>query len=170
MHAWCGRCWHSAPVRPAKYPDPDNQTLAAVELMVGHPLGGQEIRALINEVAARLDPMGPRHSVVIVGGSLLAWHGLRQTTEDVDSVRHLGAELRRAVASVASDHGLSPSGLNVNAASLIPATFDPRECEVFLDHPRLLVLGAPLRDVFVMKIYRGSPNDLDGMVAMWPRT
>ncbi len=114
--------------------------------------------------------MGPRHSLVIVGGSLLAWHGLRQTTEDVDSVRHLGAELRTAVASVASDHGLSPTWLNANAASFIPATFDPGECEVFLYHPRLLVLGAPLRDVFVMRIYRGSPNGLDDMVAMWPRT
>ena len=114
--------------------------------------------------------MGPRHSLVIVGGSLLAWHGLRQTTEDVDSVRHLGAELRTAVASVASDHGLSPTWLNANAASFIPATFDAGECEVFLYHPRLLVLGAPLRDVFVMRIYRGSPNGLDDMVAMWPRT
>ena len=70
----------------------------------------------------------------------------------------------------ASDHGLSPTWLNANAASFIPATFDPGECEVFLAHPRLLVLEAPLRDVFVMKIYRGSSNDLDGMVAKWPRT
>ena len=74
------------------------------------------------------------------------------------------------MASVALEHDLSPTWLNANAAQFIPATFDPEACEVLLDLPRLLVLGAPTRDVFVMKMYRSNPNDLSDMVAMWPYT
>jgi len=138
--------------------------------MAERQLSGPEIRGLIEEVAARLAPEGPQHTVIIVGGSLLAWRGLRYTTEDVDSVRRLDAELRAAVASVAPEHGRSPTWLNANAAWFIPATFDPDACEVLLDHPRLLVLGAPIRDVFVMKMYRSDPNDHDDMVVRWPLT
>jgi len=39
---------------------------------------------------------------------------------------------------------------------------------VLFDHPRLLVLGAPLRDVFVMKLYRAEANDVADMRVIWP--
>jgi hypothetical protein len=61
-----------------------------------------------------------RHVLIIVGGSLLAWHGLRESTEDVDSVRLLDDELRSAVASVAAFHDLPSDWLNANAAMFIP--------------------------------------------------
>jgi hypothetical protein len=59
--------------------------------MPSRPLTGAEIRALVQEVAERLESEGSQHVVIIVGGSLLAWHGLRETTEDVDCVRLLDA-------------------------------------------------------------------------------
>ena len=43
----------------------------------------------------------PQHTLILVGGSLLAWHGLREATLDVDSVLRLGAELSAAAALVA---------------------------------------------------------------------
>ncbi len=138
------------------------------ELMPSRPLSGSEIRTLVREVAERLDPNGKRHVLIIVGGSLLALHGLRETTEDVDSVRLIDDELRSAVASVAADHDLAPDWLNANAAMFIPATLDPDSCGVLLDHHRLLVLGAPMREVFVMKMYRALPNDVADMIQMWP--
>ena len=61
------------------------------------------------------------------------------------------------------------SGAEIGAMFL-PATFDARNCDVLLDHPRLLVLGAAIRDVFVMKMYRADANDLADMVVMWPET
>jgi hypothetical protein len=41
---------------------------------------------------------------------------------------------------------------------------------VLLDLARLLVLGAPLRQVFVMKLFaaRGRARDYDDLVALWP--
>jgi hypothetical protein len=136
--------------------------------MAARPLSGAEIRALVEEVAERLRPDGPQHVLIIVGGSLLAWHGLRDTTEDVDSVRRLDEELQEAVESVASDHDLAPTWLNANAAMFAPATLDPAACEVLLGHPRLLVLGAPLNEAFLMKMYRADPNDVADMITMWP--
>lgn len=90
--------------------------------------------------------------VVIVGGSLLAWRGLRASTEDVDSVTRFDDELRRAVEQVAAAHDLPTAWLNDNASIFLPATFARDDCDVLMDHQRLLVLGAPLKVVFVMKM------------------
>jgi len=56
-------------------------------------LDGDTIRALVGEVADRLPPQGPQQLLVVAGRSLLAWHGLRASTRDVDSLRPLAAEL-----------------------------------------------------------------------------
>jgi hypothetical protein len=60
--------------------------------------------------------------------------------------------------------------LNDSSAAFRPQTFVERDCEVLLDRARLLVLGAPLRQVFVMKLFaaRVRTRDYDDMVAMWP--
>jgi hypothetical protein len=56
------------------------------------PLNASEILAYLNEVAGALPPTGPRHTIVVVGGSLLALHGLRQSTLDVDTLARIEAE------------------------------------------------------------------------------
>jgi hypothetical protein len=33
----------------------------------------------------------------------------------------------------------------------------------------MLVLGAPMREVFLMKMYRGFPNDVADMIRIWPQ-
>lgn len=133
------------------------------------PLGGADIRDYLREVADELVGPGPQHTVVVVGGALLAWHALRDTTRDVDSVRRLDDELRQAVARVALRHELGPAWLNDNAAGFLPATFREQDCQVLLDRPRLSVLGAPLDQVFLMKLYRVDAQDYEDMVTMWPR-
>jgi Nucleotidyltransferase of unknown function (DUF6036) len=134
------------------------------------PLNASEILACLGEVAEALPPTGTRHTIVVVGGSLLALHGLRQTTLDVDTVWPIEEELREAVARVARVHDLAPAWLNDSSAAFRPQTFVERDCEVLLDRARLLVLGAPLRQVFVMKLFaaRVRTRDYDDMVAMWP--
>jgi hypothetical protein len=134
------------------------------------PLNASEILACLGEVAEALPPTGPRHTIVVVGGSLLALRGLRQTTLDVDTVWPIEEELREAVARVARVHDLAPAWLNDSSAAFRPQTFVERDCEVLLDRARLLVLGAPLRQVFVMKLFtaRVRTRDYDDMVAMWP--
>jgi hypothetical protein len=96
--------------------------------MASRPLSGTEIRTLVQEVAERLDPKGKRHVLIIVGGSLLAWRGLRETTEDVDSVRLIDDEVRSAVASVAAAYRLIGSTPTLPCSSRrrltrTPATF-----------------------------------------------
>ncbi len=61
--------------------------------MIRVELDGHTIRALLGEVADRLPPEGPQHVVIVAGGSLLAWRGLRESTRDVDSLLPLAAEL-----------------------------------------------------------------------------
>jgi hypothetical protein len=106
------------------------------------PLDGNQIVTLLSEVAAELPDRVSRHVVVVAGGSLFAWRGLRETTLDVDSIRRIEAEPAAAVERVAARHDLAPKWLNDSAAAFTPQTFDESCCETLLDHPWPLVLGA----------------------------
>lgn len=102
-----------------------------------------------------------------MGGALLAWYGLRDTTLDVDSLRKIDTELRVAVEFVAARHGLRIDWLNDNAAPFAPTTFQETDCAVLLEHPRLMLLGAPLDQVFLMKLYRLNAQDYEDLVKIW---
>jgi hypothetical protein len=130
-------------------------------------LDGEAIKALIVEVAAELDDQAQR-TIIVVGGSLLAWHDLRDATEDVDSIRPLDDALREAAKTVAARHGLAANWLNDHAAPWASATLDMDVCEVLFEHGKLHVLGLPLRDIFLMKLNRGDPPDLVDMRSVWP--
>lgn len=136
--------------------------------MPDRPLTGPRILALVAEVADELPEGQPRRSILIVGGSLLAWHNLRDSTADVDSLLRLDPELREAVRRVAGRHGLAPGWLNDSAAGWRPQTLDISACELLMDHPRLLVLGAPYRDLFLMKLLAARAVDHDDLVRLWP--
>jgi len=132
------------------------------------PLSAAQIRGYLAEVADALPRDGPQLSIVMVGGSLLAWHGLRRTTVDVDSVRRLTGELREAAATVARRHDLDPHWLNDKAAGFAPAGLRDQDAAVLLDRPRLRVLGAPLDQVFLMKLFAARSRDVADLVALWP--
>ena len=134
------------------------------------PLNASDILAYLSEVADALPPTGPRHTIVVVGGSVLALRGLRQSTLDVDTVARIEAELADAVAAVARVHDLAPAWLNDASAPFRPRTLVEADCEVLLDRPRLLALSAPLRQVFVIKLFaaRVRTRDYDDLVALWP--
>lgn len=135
--------------------------------MTERPLNGDEIRALLLEVAEVL-PDGEQHSITVVGGAVLALHELRSTTADVDTVRRLPGTVRSAAAVVAKIHGLGPHWLNDAAAAFRPANMDDAARHLLLDHPRLRVFGAPLREVFLMKLYAARTRDYDDLIALWP--
>ena len=103
-----------------------------------------------------------------MGGALLAWHGLRDSTHDVDSVERLDTVLKNAVMHVAKRHDLAPEWLNDSAAAFIPSTFNPGECEILLEHPLLLVLGMPWNQLFLMKLFASRATDTDDIEAIWP--
>jgi hypothetical protein len=132
------------------------------------PLTGEQIAALVAEVAEQLPSGEHSHTIIVAGGSLMAWRGLRESTVDVDSVQRLDPELRAAVAEVAARHDLAPRWLNDNAAMFRPQTLTESTCDVLLDHPRLLVLGASYRAVFLMKLFAARAADYDDLVRLWP--
>lgn len=138
--------------------------------MPDQPLGREQIEELVREVARELDDAGAQHVVVMAGGSLLAWQNLRQSTKDVDTVSRIDSELAQAVEVVAARHGLAPRWMNDHAAMFAPQTFVASSCEVLLETPRLRVLGLPLRDVFVMKLFAARTRDHDDLVSLWPHT
>ena len=138
--------------------------------MDAQPLSGDRIKQLMSEVATQLAPSGAQHVIILVGGSLLAWHGLRDSTHDVDSTHRFDQELATAIAAVAETNSLAPTWLNAGAAAFTPATLRTDECHRLLETPRLLVLGAPFQQLFVMKLARSQPNDLADMVVLFPHT
>ena len=73
------------------------------------------------------------------------------------------------MARVAERHELTPKWLNDRSRPFLPVTFDIEDCEVLLDDPRLLVLGASFDQVFIMKVHAGRATDADDLEALWPR-
>lgn len=57
-------------------------------------LDGPTIKAHVGEVADQISDDGEQRTLVLVGGALLAWYGMRVATRDVDSVRRLDDEPR----------------------------------------------------------------------------
>ena len=126
-----------------------------------------QILSYLHEVATELDPTGVQHVIVVVGGALLAVRGLRDSTMDIDSVRRIEPELQKAINSVAHRHGLSPHWVNSAASAFTPDTLEIARCFTLKDHPRLLVLGAPLDQVFVMKLHAARDRDREDLVRLW---
>lgn len=52
--------------------------------MSDRPLGAEEIKSLLHEVAGEMAD-GTGQTIVMVGGALLSLRGLRQATRDVDT-------------------------------------------------------------------------------------
>lgn len=109
-------------------------------------------------------------TVVVVGGALMAHYELRDGTHDVDSARRLEEELKAAVAVVADRRGLAHNWLNARATAFRPATLDESECEEILSHGRLVVLAAPIDQVFLMKLHSSRARDQEDLVLAWPQT
>ncbi len=97
-----------------------------------------DIERYVSEVADELPGSGGQRVVIIVGGALLAMHGLHAATRDVDSVKRLDEELTAAIARAASRHGLAPRWLNDSALPFLPATFDEDAWETILVRKSLL--------------------------------
>lgn len=131
-------------------------------------LSGDRIRDLLHEVADCLSPEREQSTVLMVGGSLLAWHGLRPGTEDVDSSMRIDDGVKKAVQQVAEKHRLAVDWLNDHSAAWHPQTLRLEDCDVLVEHPRLRVLGAPLHAVFLMKLNRSQPQDVVDMITLWP--
>jgi hypothetical protein len=130
-------------------------------------LSGDEIRVLLLEVADLVPETESPCTIIVVGGSLLALLGYRDTTDDVDSIRRLETSVKEATAIVADRHGLAPKWLNDAAAWFMPQTFEESECEILINHPRLRVLGAPLQQIFAMKLYAARAIDVEDLVIIW---
>lgn len=102
---------------------------------------------------------------------MLAWHALRDSTRDVDSFWALDDSMRSAVARVGRRHGLVAEWVNDSARPFMPQTLREQDCELLLEHPQLLVLGAPLQQLFLMKLHvaRVRSRDYEDLLLLWPR-
>ena len=64
-------------------------------------LDASAIMRFLDELAGELPSEGAQHLVVMVGGALLAWRGLREATRDVDSGIRLDADILTASRRIA---------------------------------------------------------------------
>lgn len=129
----------------------------------------QDIINNLGAVAEILAAAGhPQTRLIVVGGSYLALHRLRDATRDVDTITALDDAVREAVREVATRGGLATNWLNAHARPWTPAGLREQDCHVLLEHPKLLVLGPPADQVFLMKLSASRAPDLNDMVALWP--
>jgi hypothetical protein len=85
-------------------------------------LSGDDILDLLDAVADRLEESlsGEPSTVVVVGGSFMALHGLRAGTADVDTITRIDDRLRGVVEEVAAERDLRPDWLNDRSAAFEP--------------------------------------------------
>ena len=133
-------------------------------------LSRAQIAQYLRELADLLGDKGSPETIIVVGGALLAHYGIREGTRDVDSARQFDEELQSAVTEVAKRHDLAPDWLNARAAPFRPATLKESDCEVILERGRLLVLAAPIDQVFLMKLNSARATDQADLVVAWPHT
>jgi len=127
-----------------------------------------DILAHIGEVGDELASQGLTGTLVVVGGSYMALHDLRDSTADVDSVTRLSDEIKAVITTIATRHGLRPDWLNDNAAMFSPAGLNEDDCDVLFQHTNLTILGPPASQVFLMKLSASRAPDHDDMIALWP--
>lgn len=128
------------------------------------------IIASFDAIAEHLDKeRAPAGLLIVVGGSYMALHGLRESTRDIDTVNRITHAIRNAVDEIARSRGFQPNWLNDRAAAFAPAGLTEADCSVLYEHPRLRVLGPPPDCVFLMKLYAAREPDYDDLVALWAR-
>jgi hypothetical protein len=93
-------------------------------------LGKAEIVAHLGELADELARRDLVCRLVVVGGSYLALHDLRESTADIDSLTKLTAEVQVAVRQIAGRHGLRTDWINDSAMPFTPTGLELDECEV----------------------------------------
>lgn len=133
-------------------------------------LSGDDILDLLGLVADRLEKsVGVEPAtLVVVGGSFMALHGLRAGTADVDTITRIDDRLRGVVEEVAAARDLRPDWLNDRAAAFAPLGLDIKSCTTLFERSSLVVLGPPADVVFLMKLFAARTVDYDDMVALWP--
>jgi hypothetical protein len=132
-------------------------------------LGKTQILNHLGEVAGELSDKNVACRLIVVGGSYLALHDLRESTADVDSLTTLTEELKAVVRKVGERHGLRADWLNDAATMFAPAGLNPDKCEVLYEHTHLTILGPPPEQIFLMKLLAGRAPDHDDMTVLWPR-
>ena len=93
---------------------------------MAEPLDRAAIEANLTALGDRLAMDGAEVRLLIVGGSYLALHGLRESTVDVDTITRLDATTRDAIEAVAAERGLEPAWLNDHAAAFAPSSGWPK--------------------------------------------
>lgn len=133
------------------------------------PLRDREVlRALFDEVGNELTEIGAQAEIVMVGGSWLLWHTQRAATFDVDSGRRLDGRLVEVARRVSDRRDLARDWLNDHAAAFWPTGASYEDCSVAYRTGGLVVRVPSPEVIFVMKLYRSSPQDYEDMITIWP--
>jgi transcriptional regulator with XRE-family HTH domain len=123
---------------------------------------------LLGEAAHELANRGLSACLIVVGGSYLALHDLRESTVDVDTVTRLEADIMAVIEAIAHRHDLRADWLNDSAAPFSPAGLRIEDCRILYECEQLTVLGPPAGQVFLMKLLAGRAPDHDDIVPCGP--
>jgi hypothetical protein len=137
--------------------------------LVSDDLDRARIEQLFTELADELAGTTTSCRLVTVGGSYLAFHGLRTSTRDVDTITALDDQVRAAIATVAERNDLHPDWLNAHARPFAPVGLTETDCTILFQRGPLTVLGPAPSWVFLMKLDAARPQvDVADMVRLWP--
>lgn len=119
-------------------------------------LGADELRIFFEAVDRHLPA---RASIVIIGGAAAAFHRAESTTNDVDTLDAVSADVLTAVEQARSSAGLSVP-ISASTVAQVPDNYDLRLEKVLPHLERLEVWVLEKHDLALSKIVRGVEHDM----------
>lgn len=119
-------------------------------------LGAGELRVFFEAVDRHLTA---RAAIVIIGGAAAAFHRAESTTNDVDTLDALNADLQTAVERARASTGLSVP-ISPSAVAQVPDGYDERLERVLSHLDRLEVRILEKHDLALSKMVRGVEHDM----------
>ena len=130
---------------------------------------GKQTLAALHSLADLLATRAVDHqTLIVVGGSYLALHELRESTRDIDSVTRLDEVTKQAILEIAQQHRYPNNWLNDAAAAFRPTGLGIENCAVLFEHQALTILGPSADWIFLMKLYAGRTIDHQDLSRLWP--
>lgn len=124
-------------------------------------LDASGVRALFEELSARLKAAGLSAQLFVVGGAAMALaYDHDRVTRDVDALFFPASQVRRIAEEMSADHGLEPDWLNDAAKGFLPGA-DEHPRTVFESASLLVQIPSP-RYLLAMKLHASRDDrDLD---------
>lgn len=144
------------------------QAGAANQILISAEMTADRIRHLLGAIADEMGD-GPPVELIVSGGAYMALHGIRESTQDIDSATALDSEIAAAAHRVSQRLGMPGHTLNSNAKAFTSSADLYTGRTVLFQQGRLIVCGPSPETVLLLKLRASRPQrDEHDIINLFP--